>query len=133
MYYPSYYYFDPSYLLLILGMVVSMIAQARVRSVTGRYAQVAARCGLTGADLARRMLDEGGLSDVAIEVIQGNLTDHYDPAVRLIPVPGKGVGEWVEFGGLLGRAPIIPVHPESASAFIERGGRIPAPINSLKN
>ena len=84
MYYPSYYYFDPSYLLLILGMVVSMIAQARVRSVTGRYAQVAARCGLTGADLARRMLDEGGLSDVAIEVIQGNLTDHYDPASRTL-------------------------------------------------
>ena len=47
-------------------------------------------------------------------------------AVRLVPVPGKGVGEWVEFGGLLGRAPIIPVHKESADLFIARGGRIPA-------
>ena len=54
-------------------------------------------------------------------------------AVRLVPVPGKTVGDWVEFGGLLGRAPIIPVHAESAEAFIARGGRIPAPINSLKN
>lgn len=54
-------------------------------------------------------------------------------AVRLIPVPGKGVGERVEFGGLLGSAPIMPVHPESSAGFIARGGRIPAPMQSLKN
>ena len=84
MYYPSYYSFDPSYLLLILGMIVSMIAQARVRKVTGEYALVDARCGLTGADLARQMLNDGGLSDVAIEVIPGNLTDHYDLASRTL-------------------------------------------------
>ncbi|MBQ3111681.1 MAG: PFL family protein, partial [Firmicutes bacterium] len=54
-------------------------------------------------------------------------------AVRIIPVPGKGVGDVVEFGGLLGSAPIIPVHPESAAAFIARGGRIPAPLQSLRN
>ncbi len=66
--------------------------------------------------------------EAAIGVVNQKTT-----AVRLVPVPGKGVGEWVEFGGLLGRAPIIPVHPESAEAFIARGGRIPAPINSLKN
>ena len=85
MYYPHYsYYFDPSYLLLILGMIISLIAQSRVRSVTSRYAEVGARCGLTGADLARRMLDDGGLQDVAIEVIAGNLTDHYDPASRTL-------------------------------------------------
>ena len=85
MYYPHYsYYFDPSYLLLILGMIISLIAQSHVRSVTSRYAEVGARCGLTGADLARRMLDDGGLQDVAIEVIAGNLTDHYDPASRTL-------------------------------------------------
>ena len=54
-------------------------------------------------------------------------------AVRVIPTPGKTVGESVEFGGLLGSAPIMPVHPESAAAFIARGGRIPAPMQSLKN
>ena len=54
-------------------------------------------------------------------------------AVRLIPVPGKGVGERVEFGGLLGSAPIMPIHPESPAEFIARGGRIPAPMQSLKN
>ena len=54
-------------------------------------------------------------------------------AVRVIPAPGKQVGDFVEFGGLLGRAPVIPVHPFSAEGFIARGGRIPAPLNSLKN
>ena len=54
-------------------------------------------------------------------------------AVRIIPVIGKDVGESVEFGGLLGYAPIMPVHKESSDEFISRGGRIPAPIHSLKN
>ena len=54
-------------------------------------------------------------------------------AVRLIPVIGKGVGESVTFGGLLGYAPIMPVNKYSCEAFINRGGRIPAPIHSFKN
>ena len=54
-------------------------------------------------------------------------------AVRVIPVIGKGVGEIVEFGGLLGYAPIMPVNTFSCDAFVERGGRIPAPIHSFKN
>mgnify|MGYP000834857325 CR=1 FL=1 len=54
-------------------------------------------------------------------------------AVRLIPAPGKTVGDEVSFGGLLGAAPIMPVHPESSADFIARGGRIPAPMQSLKN
>ncbi len=54
-------------------------------------------------------------------------------AVRIIPVVGKGVGENVEFGGLLGHAPIMPVNGFSCEAFVNRGGRIPAPIHSFKN
>ena len=54
-------------------------------------------------------------------------------AVRIIPAPGKSVGDRVEMGGLLGTAPVMPVHPESAEDFIARGGRIPAPLQSLKN
>ena len=54
-------------------------------------------------------------------------------AVRLIPAPGKKVGDHVEFGGLLGSAPVIPLHGESAAEFVARGGRIPAPMQSLKN
>ena len=54
-------------------------------------------------------------------------------AVRIIPAPGTQVGDTVEFGGLLGSAPVMPVHPFSSQTFIERGGRIPAPLQSLKN
>jgi uncharacterized protein (UPF0210 family) len=54
-------------------------------------------------------------------------------AVRIIPVIGKGVGETVEFGGLLGHAPIMPVNSFDCSAFVNRQGRIPAPIHSFKN
>ena len=54
-------------------------------------------------------------------------------AVRIIPVIGKGVGEMVEFGGLLGYAPIMPVNQFSCDDFVNRGGRIPAPIHSFKN
>ena len=54
-------------------------------------------------------------------------------AVRIIPAPGRMVGDMVEMGGLLGSAPVMPVHPESSELFIARGGRIPAPLQSLKN
>jgi len=54
-------------------------------------------------------------------------------AVRLIPAPGTKVGDWVEFGGLLGRAPVMPVNLHGSTGFIARGGRIPAPIQALNN
>ena len=66
--------------------------------------------------------------EAAIGMINNKTT-----AVRLIPAPGKKVGDRVEFGGLLGWAPVIDVHHESAEEFIARGGRIPAPIHSLRN
>lgn len=66
--------------------------------------------------------------ECAIGVINNKTT-----AVRIIPVYGKGVGEEAEFGGLLGRAPIMPVSKYSSEDFINRGGRIPAPIHSFKN
>jgi len=59
--------------------------------------------------------------------------NHKTTAVRIIPAPGKRVGEMVEFGGLLGRAPVMPVNRFDCSRFIRRGGRIPAPIHSLRN
>lgn len=66
--------------------------------------------------------------EAAIGVINNKTT-----AVRIIPAPGKNVGDSVEFGGLLGRAPIMAVSKFSSSEFIKRGGRIPAPIHSLRN
>ena len=66
--------------------------------------------------------------EMAIGVINQKTT-----AVRIIPAAGKEVGDSVEFGGLLGAAPVMPVHKYSSEEFIARGGRIPAPIHSLKN
>lgn len=66
--------------------------------------------------------------EAAIGMINNKTT-----AVRVIPVPNKGVGDFVEFGGLLGRAPIMAVQGASAAKFIRRGGKIPAPIHSNKN
>ncbi len=66
--------------------------------------------------------------EAAIGMINSKTT-----AVRIIPAPGMEVGDTVEFGGLLGSAPVMPVHTESSAEFIRRGGRIPAPMNSLKN
>lgn len=66
--------------------------------------------------------------EIAIGVINNKTT-----AVRIIPAPGKKVGDTVEFGGLLGRAPVMPVNKFSSVDFINRGGRIPAPIHSLRN
>ena len=79
--------------------------------------------------------------DTTAETISGIIADEMaigmvnnkTTAVRLIPVPGKGAGEWAEFGGLLGGAPIMPVNRFSCEAFINRGGRIPAPIHSFRN
>jgi uncharacterized protein (UPF0210 family) len=53
--------------------------------------------------------------------------------VRFIPAVGKKVGDSVDFGGLLGRAPVIPVNPHASTRFIARGGRIPAPLQALIN
>ena len=66
--------------------------------------------------------------EAAIGMINNKTT-----AVRIIPAPGKVVGDMVEMGGLLGSAPVMAVHTESSADFIQRGGRIPAPLNALRN
>jgi uncharacterized protein (UPF0210 family) len=66
--------------------------------------------------------------EMAIGMVNSKTT-----AVRVIPVPGKKAGDWAEFGGLLGGAPIMAINSASSSAFIARGGHIPAPIHSFRN
>jgi uncharacterized protein (UPF0210 family) len=73
------------------------------------------------------------VSGVIADEISIGVVNNKTTAVRLIPVYGKGVGESVEFGGLLGHAPIMPLSGFSCERFIGRGGRIPAPIHSLRN
>ncbi len=73
------------------------------------------------------------ISGIIADEMALGMVNQKTTAVRIIPVIGKGVGETVEFGGLLGYAPIMPVNQFDCSAFINRGGRIPAPIHSFKN
>ena len=73
------------------------------------------------------------LSAVIADEVAIGMVNCKTTAVRIIPAPGKQVGDTVEFGGLLGSAPVMPVHPESSALFVDRGGRIPAPMHSLKN
>ena len=73
------------------------------------------------------------ISGIIADEMAIGMVNQKTTAVRLIPVIGKGVGEMVEFGGLLGYAPIMPVNKYSCDAFVNRGGRIPAPIHSFKN
>ncbi len=73
------------------------------------------------------------VSGVIADEISIGVVNNKTTAVRLVPVYGKGVGESVEFGGLLGHAPIMPLSGFSCERFIGRGGRIPAPIHSLRN
>ena len=80
--------------------------------------------GSTTADTISAMIAD----EMAIGMINKKTT-----AVRVIPVPGKEVGDYAVYGGLLGEAPIIPVNKYSSSDFVNRGGRIPAPIHSLNN
>ena len=82
--YMGYYYYDVTYLLVILGAVLSMIASAQVNSTFKRYSRVRSSCGMTGAEAAERILYRNGLSNVRIEHISGNLTDHYDPSSKVL-------------------------------------------------
>ena len=74
------------------------------------------------------------ISGIIADEISIGVVNNKTTAVRVIPVYGKGVGETVEFGGLLGSGPVMKLNIEKSSKkFIDRGGRIPAPLQSLKN
>ena len=73
------YYFDWTYILVLIGAVISMIASAKVKSTYAKYGRVRSHGGLTAQEAARRILDNAGLRHVRIERIAGDLTDHYSP------------------------------------------------------
>ncbi|MDR0706272.1 MAG: PFL family protein [Treponema sp.] len=88
-----------------------------------------------GLDMIALPGDTGAaaISAIIADEMAIGMVNNKTTAVRVIPVPGKKVGDWVEFGGLLGGAPVMAVNPAKSDAFIERGGRIPAPIHSFRN
>ena len=85
-----FFYYDWTMLLLIPGVLLSLWAQMRVQSAYSKYSKRHAACRLTGAEVAERMLHDEGIYDVAIEVVRGNLTDHYDPSTRTLRLSQGG-------------------------------------------
>jgi len=83
-----YFYYDPTYLLLLPAILLALYAQGRVRTTYAKFAKIGNRRGLTGADVARRILDRNGLTHVRVERISGNLTDHYDPRANVVRLSG---------------------------------------------
>ena len=77
--YYGYYYYDPTYMLIILSALISLFAQFLVNSRFSKYSRVRSRSGMTGAQAAERILQSQGIYDVAIQRVSGKLTDHYDP------------------------------------------------------
>ncbi len=76
---PYYYGFDSTYILVLIGVVLSLWASARVKSTYAKYSGEASLSGMTGAQAAQRILSMAGVYDVTIQHVAGNLTDHYDP------------------------------------------------------
>ena len=134
-----------------------LMASSSVGGLSGAFIPVSEDAGMIAAARAGRLTIEKleamtcvcsvGLDMIAIpgdtpaETIAGIIADEAaigmvnskTTAVRVIPVPGKSVGDMVSFGGLLGEAPVMPVNTCSPAEFIRRGGRIPAPLQSLRN
>lgn len=81
---PFYYYYDPTYSLVLIGLLLCLAASARVRSTYAKYGKVRSRSGLTGREAAERILRSAGIYDVRIEHVSGNLTDHFDPGNRVL-------------------------------------------------
>ena len=79
-----YYYYDPTYILVLIGAVLSLWASATVKSTYNKYSRVYSYSGLTGAQAAAQILRQAGIYDVRIEHVSGNLTDHYDPKARVL-------------------------------------------------
>ena len=80
----GYYYYDPYYILIIIGTVICLIASARVKSTFSKYDKVRSRTGMTGAEAARRLLHAQGIYDVSIQPVSGSLSDHYDPKNKVV-------------------------------------------------
>ena len=134
-----------------------VMASSHVGGLSGAFIPVSEDIGMIEAAQARRLTIEKleamtcvcsvGLDMIAIpgdtsaNAIAGIIADEAaigmvngkTTAVRVIPAPGKKAGDTVNFGGLFGFAPVMPVNAAKNDAFIERGGRIPAPLHSLKN
>lgn len=80
----GYYYWDPTYILVVIGAVICMIASARVEGTFNKYSQLRSMSGMNGAQVAQRVLQAAGIYDVQVRHVSGSLTDHYDPRTKTV-------------------------------------------------
>lgn len=80
----GYYYWDPTYILVVIGAVICMIASARVKGTFNKYSQLRSMSGMNGAQVAQRVLQAAGIYDVHVRHVSGSLTDHYDPRTKTV-------------------------------------------------
>lgn len=86
------FYFDPTYILVIIGAVICLAASAKVKSTFNKYNRVRSMSGMTGVQAAERILNSAGIYDVSIQHISGNLTDHYDPRNKVLSLSDSTYG-----------------------------------------
>ena len=80
----GYYYWDPTYILVVIGAVICMIASARVKGTFNKYSQLRSMSGMNGAQVAQRVRQAAGIYDVQVRHVSGSLTDHYDPRTKTV-------------------------------------------------
>lgn len=80
----GYYYWDPTYILVVIGAVICMIASARVKGTFNKCSQLRSMSGMNGAQVAQRVLQAAGIYDVQVRHVSGSLTDHYDPRTKTV-------------------------------------------------
>lgn len=90
-FYPFYY--DPTYFLVLIGVVLSLLASAKVKSTFNKYSRVRNSRGMTGAQAAEQVLHGAGIYDVRIEHVSGNLSDHYDPRNKVLRLSDSVYGQ----------------------------------------
>ena len=132
-----FYYYDPTYLLLIPGLILALYAQFKVSSTCARVKKEPSRSGLTGAQIARQILDTNGCGSVRIERVPGSLTDHYDPENGVLRLSeevygsrsiaalgvaaheaGHAIQDATDYGPMRIRATLVPVANIGSSAAI---------------
>ena len=91
--YGFYPYFDPTYVLVLIGLILSLAASARVKTTFAKYSRVRSMSGMTGADAAHRILNASGIYDVRIERVSGSLNDHYDPRTKTLRLSDSVYGQ----------------------------------------
>jgi len=120
--------YDWTYILVLLGVVITLVASSKLKSTYAKYSKVHAQCGLTGKQVAEKILQANGVYGVTVNMVQGTLTDHYDPTKKVVNLSpaiysgtsiaslgvaahecGHAIQDSVEYGPLRLRSSLVPV------------------------